>query len=64
MTLTVSGSYYTTDFYDGTGPVKNLMTAYSGSSTSLWTDPAGGDFTFLDGNFAGAPTAGDPRWKD
>jgi hypothetical protein len=64
MVLTVSGSYYTTDFYDGTGPVKNLMTAYAGASTSLWTDPAGGDFTFLDGNFAGMPAAGDPRWKD
>lgn len=65
MTLTISGSYYTTDFYDGTtAPVKQLMTAYSGASVGLWTDPAGGDFTFLDGNFAGVLTAGAPRWKD
>lgn len=64
MTLTVSGSYYTTDFYDGTAPIKNLMTAYSGASTSLWTDPLAGDFTFLDGNFAGLGTAGAPRWSD
>jgi len=65
MTLTISGSYFTTDFFDGTtAPVKQFMTAYSGASTGLWTDPAGGDFTFLDGNFAGVLTAGAPRWKD
>jgi hypothetical protein len=64
MTLTVAGSYYTTDFYDGTtAPIKQLMTAYSGASTNLWTDPAGGDFTFLDVNFEGAGSAGAPRWK-
>ncbi|MFZ2285488.1 MAG: DUF5123 domain-containing protein [Bacteroidales bacterium] len=63
MTLSVSGSYYTSDFYDGTGPVKNLMTAYSGASTGLWTDPVGGIFTFLDANFEGMAGAGDPRWK-
>jgi hypothetical protein len=65
MTLTVSGSYYTTDFFDGTTvPIKQLMTAYSGASTNLWTDPVGGDFTFLDSNFEGLPSAGAPRWKD
>jgi len=65
MTLSVSGSYYTTDFYDGTtSPVKQLMTAYSGASTSLWSDPAGGGFSFLDKNFAGIETAGAPRWKE
>jgi hypothetical protein len=65
MTLTIAGSYYTTDFFDGTTAViKNLMTAYSGASTGLWTDPVGGDFTFLDGNFAGKGLAGDPRWTD
>jgi hypothetical protein len=65
MTLSVSGSYYTTDFYDGTtAPVKQLMTAYSGASASLWTDPAGGDFSFLDINFEGISSAGDPRWAE
>ncbi len=65
MTLTLSGSYYTTDFYDGTtAPIKQLMTAYSGASTSLWNDPVGEDFTFLDKNFAGIETAGSPRWKE
>ena len=65
MTLGITGSYYTTDFYDGTTAViKNLMTAYSGASTNLWTDPVMGDFTFLDNNFAGKGTAGAPRWAD
>lgn len=64
MALTITGSYYTSDYYDVAGPIKNLMTAYSGASTGLWTDPAGGVFTFLDKNFAGVATAGAPRWKD
>jgi len=64
MTMTVSGSYYTSDFFDGTWPVKNLMTAYSGASAGLWTNPTGGDFTFLDVNFAGIGTAGAPRWTE
>ena len=64
MTLTITGSFYTSDFYDVAGPVKNLMEAYAGTSAGLWTDPAAGDFTFLDGSFAGRSTAGDPRWKD
>jgi hypothetical protein len=64
MTLAVSGSYYTSDFFDGTTyAFKGSMTSYAGASTSLWTNPAGGTFTFLDANFAGKATAGDPRWK-
>ena len=64
MTMTITGSYYTADFYDVAGPVKNLMTASSGASTALWKDPAGGDFTFLDTNFAGIGLAGAPRWAN
>jgi hypothetical protein len=64
MTLSITGSYYTSDFNDGTTyPVKGFLTAYSGSSTALWTNPTGGIFSFLDAVFAGIPTAGDPRWK-
>jgi hypothetical protein len=64
MTLSVSGSYYTSDFIDGiTYSFKGSMTSYAGASTSLWTNPAGGIFTFLDANFAGKANAGDPRWK-
>jgi len=40
------------------------MTGYSGASTSLWNDPAGGDFSFLDKNFAGIETAGAMRWTE
>jgi hypothetical protein len=65
MTISISGSYYTSDFNDGaTYVIKSLMTAYSGSSTALWVDPVTTrDFHFLDTGFAGKNTAGDPRWK-
>jgi hypothetical protein len=64
MSLTISGSYYTSDFNDGiTFPIKGSLTAYAGASTALWTNPANGIFTFLDTNFAGKATAGAPRWK-
>jgi hypothetical protein len=64
MSLTVSGSYYTSDFNDGTTySFKGSMTSYAGASTSLWTNPSTGIFTFLDGSFPGIVTAGDPRWK-
>jgi hypothetical protein len=39
------------------------MTAYGGASTSLWTNPTNGDFTFMDGSFVGKDDAGDPRWR-
>lgn len=64
MVMTVTGSYYTSDFVNVSGSILTLMTAYAGSSTSLWVDPlTTRDFHFLDGNFAGKSTAGDPRWK-
>jgi hypothetical protein len=68
-TVTVTGSYGTSDFIDN-GVVANIaysimgkMTAYSGASAALWTAPLTGNFTFLDAAFAGKSTAGDPRWK-
>jgi hypothetical protein len=40
MSLTISGSYYTSDFNDGTTfPIKISLSAYAGASTALWTDP-------------------------
>jgi hypothetical protein len=64
MTISISGCYYTSDFNDGTAfPIKSYMTAYSGASTALWTNPVNGTFTFLDSAFPGIATAGDPRWK-
>ncbi len=68
-TISITGSYYTTDYVDDPIPVgltstsiKSKMTAYSGLSTALWNNPLSGDFTFKDTNFAGKGTAGDLRW--
>lgn len=65
MTMAITGSYYTSDFNDGlTVPIKSYLTAYSGTSTALWTSPvAGMDFHFLDAGFAGKNSTGDPRWR-
>ncbi|HET7733724.1 MAG TPA: hypothetical protein VFK73_07780, partial [Paludibacter sp.] len=78
--LTVTGSYFTSDYVDDpvtvvtSYSIKSLMTAYSGKSTDLWTDPAtvstpdktdylpGGNFTLKATSFAGKGTAGDLRW--
>ena len=66
-TLLFTNSYCTSDYDDSFTPassVRSLMTAYSGASTALWTNPvAGADFHFLDAGFAGKNSAGDPRWK-
>jgi len=65
MTMSITGSYYTSDFNDGIAfPIKSFMAVYTGASTALWTNPvAGMDFHFLDAGFAGKNSAGDPRWK-
>lgn len=63
MTLSVTGSYKTSDFADVNGVLLAALTSYPGTSTGLWTDPANGIFTFLDANFAGIGSAGAPRWK-
>ena len=63
MTLSVSGSHYTSGFVNVANSITSSMTAYAGSSSALWTDPAGGIFTFLDQGFTGKNTAGDPRWR-
>lgn len=64
------GSYYTSDYVDDPIPagttsssIKSSMTAYSGASTSLWKNSLNGDFGFSNSSFAGAKTAGDPRWR-
>jgi len=65
MTMSITGSYYTSDFNDGTTfPIKSYLTAYANESTALWTDPVTTyDFHFLDTGFEGKSSAGDPRWK-
>lgn len=63
MVMTVSGSWYTSDFVNVSGSILGLMSAYAGASTALWVASTSGDFHFLDTNFTGILTAGDPRWK-
>ncbi|HUW92448.1 MAG TPA: DUF5123 domain-containing protein [Bacteroidales bacterium] len=69
MTLSVTGSYNTSDFVDVNGVFVASLTAYAGASTALWTYPAdlldlaNADYTFADTNFEGILTAGDPRWR-
>jgi Domain of unknown function (DUF5123)/Domain of unknown function (DUF4957) len=60
-TAGASNSYFTSDFTTSS-PVPNLS-AYSGASTTLFTDPSNGDFKIKDANFIGKTTAGDPRWR-
>jgi hypothetical protein len=67
--VTVGGCFYTSDYVDDPIPpgttstsLKPRMTSYSGSSTSLWTDPLNGNFRLLDSGFAGKGWSGDLRW--
>lgn len=66
--LTVTGSYFATDYIDDpvtvvtSYSIKSLMSAYSGKSTDLWNNPTTGDFTLKDTSFAGKGVAGDLRW--
>ena len=62
ITQTVSNSYKTSDWILLSGDFDNL-TAYSGASTALFTDAAAGVFTFMDADFTGKTSAGDPRWR-
>jgi hypothetical protein len=55
-------SYATNDFVNNSSPIPGL-TAYSGSSTSLFLDPANFNFKIKDTNFAGKSSSGDPRWR-
>ncbi len=64
-TLSISGSYYTSDYVDDPIPagttsssIKPQMTAYNGLSTSLWIDPANGNFKLKDNTFVGKGIAG------
>ncbi len=63
-TPNVIGSYNTNDFLQTSNPISGF-TAYSGSSTSLFTDPSPTAFNFKikDASFVGRNSAGDPRWR-
>ncbi|WP_162053323.1 DUF5123 domain-containing protein [Pontibacter pamirensis] len=60
--ITSSGSYATSD-YNATGNQIPNLTVYSGTATDLFQDPKNGNFTIKDPSFAGAGSAGDPRWR-
>ncbi|MCL2098413.1 MAG: DUF5123 domain-containing protein [Bacteroidales bacterium] len=62
--ITVTNSYKTTDFTTTptTADLPSLI-AYPGSSTALFMNPAVGDFSIRDANFAGIATVGDPNWR-
>ena len=53
---------YQTDSWVLTTNVPNT-TPYTGTAADLFVDPDNGDFHIKDGSFAGAATAGDPRWR-
>jgi hypothetical protein len=61
-TPNTSGSYNSSDFVNTTSPIPGL-TAYSGTAAALFVDPNNGNFKFLDSNFIGRQSAGDPRWR-
>jgi hypothetical protein len=63
-TTNVTNSYTLGDFVSGNATFKLPgVIAYPGSSTSVFTDPANGNFKIKDASFPGALTAGDPRWR-
>ena len=65
VNLTTAGNFKTSDltwFNTGTTALPGLE-EYSGTSTTLFKDPAKDDFTIIDSKFAGKATAGDPRWR-
>jgi hypothetical protein len=67
--VNVAGCFYTSDYVDDPIPpgtistsLKFRMTAYSGTSISLWNDPVNGNYTLKDNSFAGKGWSGDLRW--
>jgi hypothetical protein len=66
--VSVTGSYYTSDYVDNTlvGGIdyskKSSMTPFAGLSKDLWNGPVAGDFTLKASTFAGKNQAGDLRW--
>jgi hypothetical protein len=59
---TVTNNYQTSDAAISANAIPSI-TAYSGTSTSLFTAPATANFKIKDDTFAGKASAGDPRWR-
>jgi hypothetical protein len=62
--VVVTNSYTLSDFVSKKEQFQiSGVTPYSGSSTSVFMNPAAGDFRIKDNSFPGRTTAGDPRWR-
>jgi hypothetical protein len=57
-----ASTYMASDYTTANNPIGGV-TAYAGTNTDLFVDPANGNFNFKDTNFAGKNTSGDPRWR-
>lgn len=60
--ISSSNTYSTLDYVAASNPIPSVI-AYTGLSTALWQDPLNGNFKIIDNAFAGASSAGDPRWR-
>ena len=60
--ITASNVFVTADYVNAGNPLPSVI-PYSGLSTALWEDPLNGNFKIIDNSFAGATSAGDPRWR-
>lgn len=65
VNITTAGNFKTSDLeWAGTGTTAlSGLEDYSGTSATLFKNPAKDDFTIIDSKFAGKSTAGDPRWR-
>lgn len=60
--ISVVDSYATSDFVSTNAEFQLGLSVYGGSSTSVFVDPAAGNFGIKDNGFPGK-NAGDPRWQ-
>lgn len=61
--VTTTSNYTTSDFVITTPGVSPSTASYTKPSTTLWTDPAHGIFTFKDLTYPATSSTGDPRWR-
>ena len=60
--MLVTNSYATIDWITTANNITDLI-QYNGTSANLFKDPSNNNFTIIDMSFAGAHSAGDPRWR-
>jgi hypothetical protein len=63
LSFSNSGNFKTSDLTWTTGTDIPDVASYTGTYTTLYTNPLGGNFTIKDKTFLGAKIAGDPRWR-